>query len=55
MEILHDENIRYRLLDWEDSEKDRGLDLDNFEAMEFYEKETERINKMFFYPELRDA
>jgi hypothetical protein len=55
MEILHDENIRYRLLTWEDSEKDKGLDLDSFEAIEFYEKEVERINKMFFYPELRNA
>ena len=55
MEILHDENIRYRLLDWEDFEKGRGLDLDSFEAIEFYEKEVERINKMFFYPGLRDA
>lgn len=54
-EILHDENIRYRLLDWEDFEKGRGLDLDSFEAIEFYEKEVERINKMFFYPGLRDA
>ena len=55
MEILHDENIRCRLLAWEDSEKDKGLDLDSFEAIEFYEKEVERINKMFFYPELRNA
>jgi hypothetical protein len=55
MEILHDENIRYRLLVWEDFEKDKGLDLDSLEAIEFYEKEVERINKMFFYPELRNA
>jgi hypothetical protein len=55
MEVLHDENIRHRLLVWEDFEKDKGLDLDSFEAIEFYEKEVERINKMFFYPELRNA
>jgi hypothetical protein len=55
MELLYDEDIRYRLLSWENSEKDKGLELNSFEAMEFYENEVERINKMFFYPQSRDA
>lgn len=55
MELLKDGSIRYKLNDWAYSETDKGLELDKFEAMEFYEKEVERINKMFFYPELRDA
>ena len=55
MELLKDDDIRYRLNSWAYSEMDKGLELDKFEAMEFYEKEVERINKMFFYPELRDA
>jgi hypothetical protein len=55
MELLKDDDIRYRLNSWTHSEMDKGLELDKFEAMEFYEKEVERINKMFFYPELRDA
>ena len=55
MELLKDDDIRYRLDSWVHSEMDKGLELDKFEAMEFYEKEVERINKMFFYPELRNA
>ena len=55
MELLKDDDIRYRLNSWAQSEMDKGLELDKFDAMEFYEKEVERINKMFFYPELRDA
>ena len=55
MELLKDDDIRYRLNSWAHSEMDKGLELDKFEAMEFYEKEVERINKMFYYPELRDA
>ena len=55
MELLKDDDIRYRLDSWEHSERDKGLEINSFEAMEFYEKEVERINKMFFYPELRNA
>ena len=55
MGLLKDDDIRYRLNSWAHSEMDKDLELDKFEAMEFYEKEVERINKMFFYPELRDA
>lgn len=50
MELLKDDDIRYRLNSWRHSVKDNGLELDSFEAMEFYEKEVERINKMFYYP-----
>jgi hypothetical protein len=55
MELLHDENIRYRLSSWEHSERDKGLELNSFEAMEFYENEVNRIDKMFSYPQSRDA
>ena len=55
MELLHDEDIRYRLSSWEHSERDKGLELNSFEAMEFYENEVNRIDKMFFYPQSRDA
>ena len=55
MELLHDEDIRYRLSSWEYSERDKGLELNSFEAMEFYENEVNRIDKMFFYPQSRDA
>lgn len=55
MELLYSEDIRDRLFSWERSEKDKGLELNSFEAMEFYEKEVDRINKMFFYPQSRNA
>ena len=55
MELLKDTDVRYRLNSWAHSEIDKGLELNNLEVMEFYEKEVERINKMFCYPELRDA
>ena len=55
MELLYSEDIRDRLFSWEHSEKDKGLELNSFEAMEFYEKEVDRIDKMFFYPQSRNA
>jgi len=55
MELLYSEDIRDQLFPWERSEKDKGLELNSFEAMEFYEKEVDRINKMFFYPQSRNA
>ena len=52
MERLYDEEIRYRMDSFLDSVEQRTGDIiDTFEAMEFYEQEVERINKMFRYPQ----
>ena len=52
MERLYDENIRYRMDSFLDNVEQRTGDaIDQFEAMQFYEQEVERINKMFCYPQ----
>lgn len=52
MEVLYDDDIRYRMNGFLDDVKTRtGEDIDEFEAMEAYEQEIERINKMFCYPQ----
>ena len=52
MEVLYDEDIRYRMDLFLDSVEQRTGDaIDQFEAMQFYEQEVERINKMFYYPQ----
>ena len=56
MELLYDQDVRLRLDSFSDSVKQLfGEDLDSFEAMEFYEQEVERINKMFYYPPSLDV
>jgi hypothetical protein len=44
LELLYDEDVRYKL------DSIQGVEADPFEAMQFYEQEVERINKMFCYP-----
>jgi len=44
LELLYDEDVRHKL------DGIQGLIADPFEAMQFYEQEVERINKMFCYP-----
>ena len=44
LKLLYDEDVRHKL------DSIQGLEADPFEAMQFYEQEVERINKMFCYP-----
>jgi hypothetical protein len=51
LQQLEHDDIRLMLDSWIDSEKNQtGAEIDDFEAMLFYEQEVERINKMFCYP-----
>lgn len=53
VELLSDEDVRHRLDALSDSVKLRtGEDLDPFAAIQFYEQEVSRIEKLFNYPEL---
>ena len=52
LELLYDEDIRYRMSEFLDRvEKSTGENVDDFEAMEFYEQEVQRINRHFYFPE----
>ena len=51
IELLYDEDIRHKLPSFIDKVQNKTGDvIDEFEAMEFYEQEVERINKLFCYP-----
>lgn len=53
VELLGNEDVRHRLDALSDSVKLRtGEDLDPFDAIQFYEQEVSRIEKLFNYPEL---
>jgi hypothetical protein len=48
---LERDDIRMMLNKWLETEKKTsGQDIDEFEAMVFYEEQVERIDKMFYYP-----
>lgn len=52
LELLYDKDIRCRMSEFLDRvKKSTGEKIDDFEAMEFYEQEVQRINKYFYYPE----
>lgn len=54
LDLLSPEDIRLRMYAHLQAVKtNHGEDIDEFEAMEFYEQEVERINRMFCYP-MRD-
>jgi hypothetical protein len=46
--LTENQNVR-----WQISELAEDNDMDSLEAMEFFEQEVERINKMFNYPEIQ--
>jgi hypothetical protein len=46
--LTENQNVR-----WQISELAEDNDIDSLEAMEFFEQEVERINKMFNYPEIQ--
>lgn len=48
LQQLEHDDIRLMLNSWIDSEKNlSGLEIDDFEAMQFYEQEVFRIRKLF--------
>ena len=48
LQQLEHDDIRLMLDSWIDSEKNQsGIEIDAFEAMEFYEREVQRIRKLF--------
>jgi len=48
LQQLEHDDIRLMLDSWIDSEKNlSGIEIDDFEAMEFYEQEVQRIRKLF--------
>jgi hypothetical protein len=48
LQQLEHDDIRLMLDSWIDSEKNQsGIEIDDFEAMEFYEGEVQRIRKLF--------
>lgn len=50
LQQLEHDDIRLMLNSWIDSEKNQsGIEIDAFEAMEFYEREVQRIRKLFVY------
>jgi len=48
LQQLEHDDIRLMLDSWINSEKNQtGAEIDDFEAMEFYEREVQRIRKLF--------
>lgn len=52
LDLLNPEDIRLQIsTHLQEVQANYGEDIDEFEAMEFYEQEVERINRMFCYPQ----
>jgi len=48
LQQLEHDDIRLMLDSWVDSENSQtGAEIDDFEAIEFYEREVQRIRKLF--------